>query len=72
VTKSQIGLMRVLVEIRDLLAMSVVAQEAETSDGECDHPEDQRVSLGIEAGAQRWVCKVCRFDSAHPNGLSQN
>lgn len=63
-------MMGVLHEIRDLLVMSVVQREDEST--ECQHPEEQRISLGYENRIERWVCKVCRFDSGHPDGLSQN
>jgi len=60
-TREHIAMMAVLMEIRGLLFEIARPGADEVPDG-CDHPEDERISLGFTNGAPHWVCQHCRYE----------
>jgi len=52
-----------LAEIRDAVVdLNTTVETVQESD-ECQHPEDQRVSLATPGDPHHWICHACRYEN---------
>ena len=58
-----VTIIRLLTEIRDLLAQMAELPEAPATDPDvsCEHPEDARLDLST-LGETHWLCQACGYE----------
>lgn len=54
-------LVQLLTEIRDTLLIAFDNDAPES--GQCQHPDENRVSLATPGMPDHWVCSLCRFEN---------
>lgn len=49
-------------QLLEVIAVALADDEPEVLDGECQHPDEKRVSLATPRMPDHWICSECKHE----------